>query len=490
MKKKPIFIALIAAFAVAIIIASSIPVYHFLFENDCTHEENFEVKYDSGHHWKKCAECGAEFDKETHEMVLDGDSVLDCRVASNYKYNCNCGYSEERMEGPYEHNVVDGQCTRCQKGLVYELNSAADSYRVTGYRPFGEANEAINVTVPATFRGLPVTDIGNSAFMGVNLASITLPEGLKSIGSRAFFNVSGICEIVIPDSVTYIGESCFANCTAVKTLTLGAGVESVGEKAFFGMKSLEKLYYNSKGITEIGETVMWGTVDEVDYKHEKPCELILGEGVEWVATKMFTYQQLSKIHIPSLEVWFKIANVTENGVFGSATQPIGTDGVYLNGEPLREIVVPESVTIVMGHFLNCTSIENIVVHDKVTYIDEGVFANLNSVEYVSISCEAKYICNNAFINLVNLKELHFNAPGEMLFNGFCYAGINTENGFKLYVGERVTSINEMSILSSAASVSEVHFPSREKWAELDCESVFLNHNDVPATVYYDDEIAG
>ena len=118
MKKKPIIIALIAVLAVAIIIASSALVYHFVFKNDCEHDGNFEVKYDSSHHFKECAECGAEFDKVAHEMILDRSSVLDCRVASNYKYNCTCGYSEERREGPYEHNVVDGQCTRCQRRIL------------------------------------------------------------------------------------------------------------------------------------------------------------------------------------------------------------------------------------------------------------------------------------------------------------------------------------------------------------------------------------
>jgi len=62
------------------------------------------------------------------------------------------------------------------------------------------------VTIPGTLDGLPVTAIGNNAFLGQsNLTSLTLPDSLISIGDSAFANCVNLADATIGKEVTLIG---------------------------------------------------------------------------------------------------------------------------------------------------------------------------------------------------------------------------------------------------------------------------------------------
>ena len=64
------------------------------------------------------------------------------------------------------------------------------------------------------------------------ILKISLPEGLTSVGSLAFYECKKLTAVVIPNSVTRIGDYAFANCTGIELLNLGSGVENIGECAF------------------------------------------------------------------------------------------------------------------------------------------------------------------------------------------------------------------------------------------------------------------
>ena len=45
-----------------------------------------------------------------------------------------------------------------------------------------------------------------------DMGSVTLPEGLTSIGNDAFFGCSRLTSVTIPNSVTSIGNGAFSSC--------------------------------------------------------------------------------------------------------------------------------------------------------------------------------------------------------------------------------------------------------------------------------------
>ena len=70
-----------------------------------------------------------------------------------------------------------------------------------------------DVTIPDTINGLPVTSIGNYAFLyRGDLSSVTIPNSVTAIGFAAFFQCNGLTSITIPDGVTTIGNQSFAYC--------------------------------------------------------------------------------------------------------------------------------------------------------------------------------------------------------------------------------------------------------------------------------------
>ncbi|HQL88449.1 MAG TPA: leucine-rich repeat protein, partial [Lentisphaeria bacterium] len=69
----------------------------------------------------------------------------------------------------------------------------------------------VALEIPATLGGLPVTGIGDYAFVGLALESLAIPPTVTAIGEYAFSRCSGIDEVVVPASVTTLGEGVFAD---------------------------------------------------------------------------------------------------------------------------------------------------------------------------------------------------------------------------------------------------------------------------------------
>ena len=79
-----------------------------------------------------------------------------------------------------------------------------------------------------------------AAYVG-NGGSVIIPDGVTSIGDRAFWNCTGLTSITIPNSVTSIGEMAFAACTGLTSVTIPNSVTSVGEWAFDGCTGLTSM---------------------------------------------------------------------------------------------------------------------------------------------------------------------------------------------------------------------------------------------------------
>ena len=56
-----------------------------------------------------------------------------------------------------------------------------------------------------------------------DILSVSLPDGLTSIGSSAFENCSALTSITIPNSVTSIGDDAFYNCSSLTSIVVESG---------------------------------------------------------------------------------------------------------------------------------------------------------------------------------------------------------------------------------------------------------------------------
>ena len=71
-----------------------------------------------------------------------------------------------------------------------------------------------------------------------SLTSITLPEGLTSIGESAFMGCISLTSINLPDSLTSIGMQAFHSCVSLTSITLPDSLTSIEYGAFYYCTSL------------------------------------------------------------------------------------------------------------------------------------------------------------------------------------------------------------------------------------------------------------
>ena len=159
--------------------------------------------------------------------------------------------------------------------FTYRTNNG--TITITGY-----TGTNLDVVIPSTIDGLPVTSVGTAAFQHLLISSVTIPSSVNSIGEYAFYQCihltsltipNGVISIgaaafsgpiysqdgfsqgcpltgvVIPDSVKSIGEAAFKFCENLTSVTLGSSVTDVGDNAFADCPDLDRVYFKGNAPT-------------------------------------------------------------------------------------------------------------------------------------------------------------------------------------------------------------------------------------------------
>lgn len=258
----------------------------------------------------------------------------------------------------------------------------------------GSYSSMAEITVPATVsyegKTYRVTAIAAEAFyFNMKTTSITLPEGLETIGGSAFFFASGIKTLHIPDSVKTIGSMAFSGVSNAP-LNIPASIEFIGDSAFNmsgvvdgdfpeGLTYLgEKAFFNCTGLTTIslpstvetyGPNIFYGCKNVTNVELPQDMEKI-PNGLLWNCTG------LKRIYIPS-----SVKEIGNAAFYGSGLEKLNLpDGLQKIDQwafcstKLKEIVIPDSVeTIEFRAFIYCDGVENCVVGSGVKEIGQDAF---------------------------------------------------------------------------------------------------------------------
>lgn len=109
-----------------------------------------------------------------------------------------------------------------------------------------------DVVIPDEIGGLPVTQIGASAFANNSaIANVTLPAGLTTIGDSAFVYVKNTDEVLnLPASLEYMGRIAFHG-TAYRGVVINSSVKDGGENVFSNSQ-LTFVYIREGAAPELG----------------------------------------------------------------------------------------------------------------------------------------------------------------------------------------------------------------------------------------------
>ena len=127
--------------------------------------------------------------------------------------------------------------------FTYELNASGTGYIVTG-----DSGQSTAIVIPSEYEGMPVVEIGDSAFAyskhKSDVISVTIPDTVTAIGKNAFYSrQSDLTTVNIGEGseLKTIGNNAFSGCRALKSIWLPAGVKSIGDSAFNNCGSLNTI---------------------------------------------------------------------------------------------------------------------------------------------------------------------------------------------------------------------------------------------------------
>ncbi|MFI3240001.1 MAG: leucine-rich repeat domain-containing protein [Bacteroidales bacterium] len=121
---------------------------------------------------------------------------------------------------------------------------------------FWECSALTSITIPDN-----VKTIGSRAFARcTSLSEIDFGTGVSSIGVFAFTACDGLVELVIPDNVTFIDEWAFSSCANLTTVRLSSTMETISNYMFYFSSKLANVTI-PEGITSIDGTSFYNCAE-------------------------------------------------------------------------------------------------------------------------------------------------------------------------------------------------------------------------------------
>lgn len=137
---------------------------------------------------------------------------------------------------------VATQQSSASSSATYYIPSLLKSVTVTGGNILQGAFE--NCMITSVTIGNGVTSIGFGAFTSCsNLTSVTIGYRVEEIAGSAFFNCSSLKNIKIGTSVRSIGEHAFESCSSLTSLTIPESTVEIYQGAFYGCESLNSVTF-------------------------------------------------------------------------------------------------------------------------------------------------------------------------------------------------------------------------------------------------------
>ena len=309
------------------------------------------------------------------------------------------------------------------------------------------------VNIPNSLNGVPVKSIGKEAFKSCRkLVSISIPDTITNIEESAFESCTSLKSVVLPQTIDTINASTFEYCSSLESVTLPDNLKVIGSFSFLGCRKLSSITI-PKSVTNIGgaafsdcdnlksvyitDLVSWCNISFGGYNSnpleyalnfyingEFVKELVIPEGVTSIGAYAFSgYASLTGVTIPktlksigqnAFQKCTSLKNVYISDlsawcsvdINGFDATPLSDGGsLYLNGEVIRDLVIPSNVTSISRYaFYGFTTLNSVTFHSRVTNIGACAFAHCIGITSITIPDSVTTIGEYAFYNCYNIKS--------------------------------------------------------------------------------------
>lgn len=95
--------------------------------------------------------------------------------------------------------------------------------------------------IPAALGGYPVTRIGNYAFVGSLVSSVSFPDTVTDLGECVFGHCDSLTEVTVPNGITDLRGEVFYGCRTLTNITIASSVTNIANAAFKNCWALERI---------------------------------------------------------------------------------------------------------------------------------------------------------------------------------------------------------------------------------------------------------
>jgi hypothetical protein len=345
--------------------------------------------------------------------------------------------------------------------LAYSLIEEGTAYEVSK----GEAVEEI-VIIPESYNGKPVTRIAKYAFSySRGLKSITIPDGVKSIGENAFSDCQALIDIIIPYSVNRIGRDAFSRTAWY-------------EEQPYDLVYAGKVLYDKKGSTSqdlVVNNMRPDTIAIADYALENCSELIgiiIPASVAYIGEFIFAYShRLQSIKVEANNPVYRSENDClidrRNNILiyacNNSTIPVGIEGIgdsaFDSCFRLSSLIIPDGVkSIGKWAFSGCYGFDEISIPDTVTSIGEGAFQGCSGIKSITIPQGVTKIEASTFKECGGLVSINL-SPNLTSIGDFAF--FFCEGLTSITFPESLESIGELAF-ENCSSLTSINLPKSLK----------------------------
>ncbi|MBO5262258.1 MAG: leucine-rich repeat protein [Clostridia bacterium] len=429
----------------------------------------------------------------------NGQNIRSCTI-------CGDLYQEtQTIVNKTNHKYVDYVCTLCGKSInPIEVNFTLSDDGTYYILSSVESMDTKEYTIPESYKGLPVKEIGKQAFhLCRQLETVTVPNTIEKIGEGAFLKCYNIKKIVLPfvgmdktttnslfgyifgapmdgkdeglrpiiqvigeDVRTYyipptlvdvtinggtLDESCFMNCVDIRRVTYNGEGESVGDRAFDNCQMLDQITL-PLSVFEYGDRAFQNCYELDTFP--------LYEGIETIGDYCFA----GCINTDYLAIPSSLSSLGE--------------GAFSECDAIKSVIVPSNVEDLPEYlFSGCSALETVTLEEstsnsyKIETIGRYCFQGCELLTTVNLPSTIRAIRKAAFLDCVKLTTVNIPKNIEKLEDNLfqncsSLVTIDIPNGIEIICKEAFNGCSALETVKMPSSLKEI-----EENAFKDCSSL-------------------
>ena len=273
-----------------------------------------------------------------------------------------------------------------------------------------------NIILPNT-----VTSIGNNAFTGCAVNSITIPASITSIGEQAFLNCANLESVIFESGIQLqtISIGMFSRCTSLTSITIPASVRTISQRAFAYCENLTEVFFEAgsqlyiiqqgafqnctsltritipASVTDIINFAFQGTSNLAEINVDPGNTSFISEGgILYDFNKTTVKRGAPKSVIGAIVLPDTVTSI-DSVAFDVCTE-------------LTQITIPAGVTIInYNTFYDCTALTTVTfaLDSLLQTINGNAFSGCTSLTNIIIPASVTSIGSAAFYNCTSLSEI-------------------------------------------------------------------------------------